>query len=105
MDGARVNGRRLYGGTPAAGPATVFTAPLAGIEILLILAVNNTGGAQPIRVQIDPADGTAFDILNRSVPANDEIERRGPIHLNASDAIVVTNTSGAIQLTISGVQA
>lgn len=99
-----VSPKRLYGATPAVGPAVIYTAPAGGAEILAIVASNPTAGAQAITVSIDPSGAApAVPIWGAKViGANDSTRLAGPIHLDTGDTIVAASPSGALGLIISG---
>lgn len=89
---------KLYDGTPAAGPATVYTAPAGGMVIAVMVAANPTGGAASITVTVAGTPVWA----GKSIPANDYERMGGPIQLDAGDTIEVTSPSGALHLHIHG---
>lgn len=89
---------KIYEGTPAAGPTTVYTAPAGGMEVAVLVAANATAGAQVITVSIG---GVAL-LGAKTVPANDFVRLAGPIHMDAGDTIAIASPSGVITVHIHG---
>ncbi len=92
---------RLYHDAPPNADTVLFTAGQRTVVQVIVLT-NTSGGALSGSVRIDPSGAApARDLLNTvSVPANDAVRLPGPFVLEAGDAIVGRNHTGALGVTI-----